>query len=69
MQQANIEGDSGRWSPQMEPPLSSAMVNILTDSVELENILRTLQMSAEHEELKTALLNLTQMFNVGKSIL
>ncbi|KAK3762803.1 hypothetical protein RRG08_040498 [Elysia crispata] len=40
------------------------MVNILTDSVELENILRTLQMSAEHEELKTALLNLTQMFNV-----
>ena len=65
MQQANVEGDSGRWSPQVEPPLSAAMANIYSDSVELDNILRTLQMSAEHEELKTALLSLTQMFNVG----
>ncbi|GFR73438.1 leucine-rich repeat serine/threonine-protein kinase 2-like [Elysia marginata] len=65
MQQANVEGDSGRWSPQVEPPLAAAMVNIFTDSVELENILRTLQMSAEHQELKTALLSLTQIFNVA----
>ncbi|GFO28823.1 leucine-rich repeat serine/threonine-protein kinase 2-like [Plakobranchus ocellatus] len=63
--QTNIEGDSGRWSPQMEPPLSAGMMNLLTDGVvDLESVLRTLQMSAEHQELKTALLNLTQMFNV-----
>ncbi|XP_035828110.1 leucine-rich repeat serine/threonine-protein kinase 2 isoform X2 [Aplysia californica] len=58
MNGVEVEGDSGRWSPH-----SGTMVKMFSDAREVDDVLRTLQHSAESDELKVALKRLVELFD------
>lgn len=61
----DLDGDSGRWSPQIVA--SPDMVKTFDDAREVDELLRILQVSAEHDELKSAFRRLEQLFSSGKT--
>ncbi|CAL1534532.1 unnamed protein product [Lymnaea stagnalis] len=62
MQVHDLDRDSGRWSPQMASTPHSTKAIMFRDANEVDEIIRTLQLSAEHDELKSALQKLEQLF-------
>ncbi|CAG5133127.1 unnamed protein product, partial [Candidula unifasciata] len=63
MHVTDIDRDSGRWSPQLSA-LPDTVVKTFNDAREVDDILRILQVSAEHDELEAAFRRLEQLFVV-----
>lgn len=68
MQAIDQDRDSGRWSPALAATHDN-IASVINDTKDADAVLRTLQHSADNEELLAALNQLFVLFNSGMFML